>query len=165
MPTFLPIGKVRKSILPLVSLRFTTLNRQIFMGISFLMLFTIQTYGQDESWTLLKEENGVRVFYQIAKCNSSSDVDPLKWANGDPTFDLFQLKIVNNNETAKDISYSHITKTDGSNEKRSVTASPGETLLEGCDKAPHLKLTSAENDNYPVAFTDFLEVFSLSIND
>ena len=163
MQHFLPSGEDLGKSLPMVNYQFT-INKKSILCAVFCALISFQSYGQN-SWTLLKEESGVQVYYQIAECSSSADVDPLEWANGDPTYDLFQLKIVNSNGSDKDVSYSHITKADGSHETRSVTASPGETLLEGCDNAPHLKLTSAENDNYPVAFTDFLEAFSLSIND
>lgn len=132
------------------------------LGIGLFMLCTLQTFAQD-NWTLLKEESNVQVFYQSVVCVSAQDLDPLDTEAVDDSHDSFKLKIVNNNASSTSVTFSKITKTDDSDELKTITVPSGTTLLESCEAAPKLFLTKQEGDQYPIAFTDFLDAFILTI--
>lgn len=142
----------------------TKIFRSTF-GIAFLILFSFQTYAQDQNWTLLKEENGVKVYYQIAECDSEEIIDPLQWANGDPAHETFQLKFVNDNNADKSVTFSKVTKTDDSDELETITIPAGNTLLESCAAAPKMMLTKMTGDHLPVSVIDYLSAFTLTVND
>ena len=132
------------------------------LGIGLFMLCTLQTFSQD-NWTLLKEESNVQVFYQSVVCVSAQDLDPLDTEAADDSHDSFQLKIVNNNASSTSVTFSKITKMDDSDELNTIMVPSGTTLLETCGVAPKLILTKQEGDQYPIAFTDFLNEFILTI--
>lgn len=139
-------------------------SRTFLTSIVLLMLLSFQTFAQDD-WTLLKEENGVKVYYKVAACDSDAVIDPLDWANGDPTHETFQLKLVNENSEDKSVTFSKVTKTDDSDELETITISSGTTLLETCTAAPKMMLTKLEGDQLPIAMTDFLAAFTFTINN
>lgn len=138
---------------------------KLSIGVIFLMLVSFQSYAQNDSWTLLKEESGVKVYYKVAACDSDAVIDPLEWVNGDPTHETFQLKLVNENNEDKSVTFSKVTKTDDSDEFEIITISSGTTLLESCKASPKLRLTKTEGDHFPVAMTDFLIDFQITIKD
>lgn len=129
-----------------------------------MMVVTFQTYGQSD-WTLLKEEQGVKVFYKIATCQEQQAPDPTNLETLDSGYDSFHLKIVNENDSQRVVTFSKETKTNGSNQLETLTVSAGTTKLETCEKAPKLILTQKEGDNWPIAVADFLEAFVFTIND
>ncbi len=128
------------------------------------MVMSFQTYGQT-NWTLLKEERGVKVYYQIAECDEERTQDPTDLYSMSASYDLFQLKIVNENAGEKSVTFSKDIKTDNSNQLETLTVSVGTTTIESCDSAPKIILTSREGDNRPIAVTDFLEAFVFTVNN
>lgn len=140
----------------------TNQPKNLFLGIIVLMLFSIQTYAQD-TWTLLKEESNVQVFYQAVQCVTAQNLDPLDIEAVDDRHDSFKLKIVNNSASNTSVTFSKITKTDDSDELKTITVPSGTTLLESCEVAPKLILTKQDGDQYPIAVTDFLNAFILTI--
>ena len=143
---------------------YSILSRYSLLILSVILMSFGQSYGQD-AWTLLKEEAGVKVYYQIAECDSEDLIDPLEWADGDPTHQTFQLKLVNENSSDKSITFSKLTKTDDSDELETITIHSGITLLETCEAAPKMKLTKMEGDHLPTAVTEFLTSFVFTINE
>ena len=89
----------------------TNQSKHLLFGIIVLMLFSFKSYGQD-SWTLLKEESNVQVFYMSVACIGMTNVDPLDTHTGHDSHETFKLKIINNNSTDVPISltFSKITK-------------------------------------------------------
>lgn len=144
---------------------YSILSRYSLLLLSAMLMSFGQTYGQEVTWTLLKEESGVKVYYQITECDSKEVIDPLEWVDGDPTHQTFQLKLVNENGGDKSITFSKLTKTDDSDELETITIPSGTTLLETCEAAPKMKLTKEDGDLLPIAVTDFLTAFILTIND
>tara|TARA_R110001592_G_scaffold76723_6_gene231377 strand:+ start:1072 stop:1572 length:501 start_codon:yes stop_codon:yes gene_type:complete len=147
----------------------SAIDNQFFktvLGIIFMVLMSFQSYGQDETWKLLKEESGIKVYYQIVKCDTPPDVsDPLNIDVSSIGHQTFQLKLVNDNVGDKSITFSKVTKTNDSDELQSITIGSGTTLLETCEASPKLILTKIEGDNFPIAVTDFLTAFTFTIND
>lgn len=128
-------------------------------------MLSFQTYAQDDPWTLLKEENGVKVYYQVSACDSDASADPLDMLEGDLGSEAFQLKIINDNPGSKSITYPKITKLDDSDELETISVASGTTLLETCETAPKIILTQAEGDQYPTSITEFVAAFQIIIND
>jgi hypothetical protein len=139
---------------------------KFFFGIIVLMLFSLQTYAQD-NWTLLKEESGIQVYYQPVDCATQFDVvDPLDlMAAAENRHELLKLKVINSNTSSKSITFSKVTKTDDSDELITVSVSTGTTLFETCEASPKMSLTKQNGDKYPVSFTDFLNEFTLTIEN
>ena len=142
----------------------TNQRKNFFFGIVVLMFFSFQTYGQD-SWTLLKEESNVQVYYMTVACGSMEDLDPLNIAAVDDSHETFKLKFINNNASSVPVTFSKITKVDDSDEINLITVPPGTTLLETCEAAPKLILTKQQGDQYPIAVSDFLNDFKITIQD
>lgn len=163
MKPFQPKGET-SIVSSLVSGPFSSPRTRTLLGICFMMLLSIQSYGQDD-WTLFRELDGVQVFYHISDCDNQESLDPLDMGNAIPAGHTFQLKFVNSNPSSRSVSFSKITKTDGSDEMESISISSGITLLDSCDDSPKMILTQQSGDNYPVAVTDFLEAFKITIND
>lgn len=146
----------------------STLNHSKLFSLSFgiiLILVSFQSYAQNDSWTLLKEESGVKVYYKVAACDSDAVIDPLEWVNGDPAHETFQLKFVNDNNADKSVTFSKVTKTDDSDELETITIPVGNTLLESCTAAPKMMLTKMTGDHLPVSVIDYLSAFTLTVND
>jgi len=126
-----------------------------------------KTKKQDNEWTLLKEVSGIKVYYKISKCESQdlitnpTNFDPLLIDN----HETFALKFVNENSTSKTISFSKITRTDGSDEMQAISLRSGATVLESCESAAKLILSKKSGDNYPISVTEFLQEFKLTINN
>ena len=116
----------------------------------------------DDHWVLLKDTLGVKVYYEIAKC-----VSPLLPTQGvimvEPNQQAFKLKMVNSNRKSKTIKISIITKTDSSDEYKSVVINQGTTILD-CNEAPKLILTKKQGDFYPVSVLEFINSFKISFN-
>lgn len=148
----------------LVSGLFSSPRTRTLLGISLLMLLSFQSNGQ-EDWVLFKELSGVQVFYHISDCDSQETPDPFDLEDASPDGHSFQLKFVNSNSSSKSVSYSRVTKTDGSDEMETLSISSGITLVESCDDSPKMILTQQSGDGYPIAMTDFLEAFKITIND
>lgn len=141
-------------------------RKKFFFSIIVLMLFSLQTYAQD-NWTLLKEEAGVQVYYQPVDCATQFDVvDPLDlMAAVENRHELLKLKVINSNSTSKSITFSKVTKTDDSDELLTVSVSTGTTLFETCEASPKISLTKQNGDKYPVSFADFMNEFILTIEN
>ena len=144
----------------------TNQPKNFFFGIIVLMLFSFQTYAQD-NWTLLKEEAGIQVYYQPVDCATQFDVvEPLELITAmENRHQTFKLKVINSNTSSKSITFSKVTKTDTSDELITVSVNAGTTLFETCEASPKLILTKQDGDQYPIAFTDFLNEFSLTIEN
>ncbi len=155
---YLPVGKT-------YFVNFISSSRKLLTSILFLVMLSFQTFAQDDTWTLLKEENGVKVYYQITPCDSEQSDDPLEMLEGDSDHETFRLRIVNDNGESKSITFSKVTKTDDSDELETITISSGTTLLETCEAAPKMILTQTESDQYPISVTDFVAAFQITIND
>ncbi len=137
-------------------------SSKILSSIAFLMLLSFQTYGQDESWTLLKEESGVKVYYQIAPCDEAVDaVAPV----GDPTqnHQHLKLKIENSNSSNIGVEWDQEIKTTDNEGLIDITVDSGQTVIEECSMAPHVRLTVTSSDNYPTSFKEFLELVRITI--
>jgi hypothetical protein len=143
----------------------TKQRKNFFFGIIVLMLFSFQTYAQD-NWTLLKEEAGIQVYYQPVDCETQFDVEPLELITAmENRHETFKLKVINSNTSSKSITFSKVTKTDTSDELITVSVNAGTTMFETCEASPKLILTKQDGDKYPIAFTDFLNEFSLTIEN
>ncbi|WP_286748137.1 hypothetical protein [Roseivirga sp. UBA1976] len=143
--------------------RFTYFLRGV-LGIFSLMLISISTQAQEDNWTLLKESDGVKVFYQPEACQSQSVPDPLQAATIGFGHQTLKLKFVNSNSSNRSVTFSKVTK-NSSNELHSLNLAPGTTLLDKCDEAPRIILNQQKDDDYPVAFSDYIKAFELTINN
>jgi hypothetical protein len=120
-----------------------------------------------DEWVLLKEVSGITVYYKIIKCesqdliNNPTSIDPSSIDN----HETFALKFVNDNSTSKSISFSKITKTNGSDEMEAISLSPGTTIIESCETTAKLMLTQNTDDGYPISFNDYLNEFKLTTNN
>lgn len=137
-------------------------SRTFLTSIILLMLLSFQTFAQDD-WTLLKEENGVKVYYQIADCNSSVSDDPLDLINS-TIYQILKLKLVNESSDSKSVTFSKVTKADDGDEFETTEIVVGTTLIEDCETSPKITLTQTPNDNYPISVEEFLKAFSITIN-
>lgn len=143
----------------------TNQHKKFFFGIIVLMFFSIQTYAQD-SWTLLKEEASVQVYYQPVDCATQFDVEPLDLITAmENRHETFKLKVINSNTSSKSITFSKVTKTDTSDELITVSVNTGTTLFETCEASPKISLTKQNGDKYPVSFADFINEFILTIEN
>ncbi|SHI28844.1 hypothetical protein [Algibacter luteus] len=139
--------------------------KNFFRGIIVFMLFSFQTYAQD-SWTLLKEESNIQIFYELIPCESGQNIDPIEFAEqGDLRHETFKLKIINNNASSKSITFSKVTTTNNSDELETISVVSGTTLLQTCESAPKMMLTKQYQDQYPIAVTDFLNEFIINIEN
>lgn len=127
------------------------------------MLISFQTYGQSD-WTLLKEESGVKVYYQIAQCDGQESDDPLDMLEGNSREDILKLKFVNGASSVKSVTYAKVTKNDEVDELETIEIVVGTTIVETCEASPKIILTQQAGDNYPIAVNDFLEEFTITIN-
>ena len=88
----------------------TNQPKKILFGIIVLMLFSLQTYAQD-NWTPLKEEAGIQVYYQPVDCATQFDVEPLELITAmENRHETFKLKVINSNTSSKSITFSKVTK-------------------------------------------------------
>ena len=78
MKSLLP-KREAKNVSSLVSDLFTPEKFRSLLSITFLMLLTFQTYGQDD-WTLSAEKDGVKIYHQLSECDGEP-VALLKFAN------------------------------------------------------------------------------------
>ena len=139
--------------------------KNLFLGIIVLMLFSTHLYAQG-SWTLLKEEANVQVFYELIPCENGQNMDPIEFSEqGDLRHETFKLKIINNNASSKSITFSKVTTTDDSDELEIISVVSGTTLLQTCETAPKMMLTKQYQDEYPIAVTDFLNEFIINIEN
>jgi hypothetical protein len=130
-----------------------------------LLFFNLNAFGQD-SWTLIKDESGVKIYYQIEKCESQKDIDPIDMMTSeDLSHDTFKLKVINNNVSSRSITFSKVTKMDNSDEMTSIIATNGTTLLETCSSAPKMMLTKQESDQFPISVNDFINAFIITIEN
>ena len=144
----------------------TNQSKHLLFGIIVLMLFSFKSYGQD-SWTLLKEESNVQVYYLTSTCGSMADIDPLDVGTTPDDYEIFKLKINNNNAASitTTLTFSEITKIDDSDETRTISIPSGTTILESCEEAPKLILSKQDGDQFPIAFTDYLNDFIINIQN
>ena len=134
--------------------------RTLWMCCFLCTLFSMQSFAQSD-WTLLKSERGVEVYYKVTDCE-----DPI-----DPTIvpapafvpQKMELKIVNQNASSVEVDFFKDIKLSGNSSQQTVTANPGETLISDCANAPKVLLTEAEGDDRPVAMSDYVQAFQLTI--
>lgn len=117
----------------LVSGLFASPKIRVKIGICFLMLLSIQSYGQ-EDWLLQSSIDGVEVYSRIADCDDESVVF---------------LKFINSNDQTVSISWDEEFTFEGESDFRSVNPSghfldlePGEVVGNACEEAPILQLVS-----------------------
>jgi hypothetical protein len=134
------------------------------LGVILLMLFSFQTYAQNDSWILLKEESGVKIYYQITQCDSQETVDPLELLEGNSREDILKLKFVNGGSSVQSVTYAKVTKNAEVDELETIELGVGTTIVATCETLPKIILTQQADDNYPITVNDFLEVFTITIN-
>jgi len=119
-----------------------------------------------DEWVLLKEVSGIKVYYKINKCESTSNLtDPLKMTEAHlNSHETFGLKFVNENTTSTSISFSKITTTDGTDEMQTISISSGTTIIDSCESTAKLILTRKAGDKYPTSITAYLQEFKLTTN-
>ncbi len=140
--------------------------KRLLLFFAFILCVNFSNAQVLDSWSLLKEEGGVSVFYQLIPCESDQNIDPVELVNlEDLRHETFKLKIINNNTTSKNITFSKVTKTDDSDELQTISVVTGTTLLETCETAPKIMLTKQHEDKYPIAVTDFLNEFIINIEN
>ena len=120
-----------------------------------------------DEWVLLKEVSGIKVYYKINKCESTSNLtDPLKMTEAHlNSHETFGLKFVNENTTSTSISFSKITTTDGTDEMQTISISSGTTIIDSCESTAKLILTRKAGDKYPTSITAYLQEFKLTTNN
>jgi len=135
-------------------------TRIIWMTFILFSFISFQSFAQSD-WTLLKSESGVEVFYKITECEEPLDPTVIPA----PAFghQHLELKIVNQNASSVDVDFHKDIKLSGNDSPHTVTVAAGETLVSGCEAAPHVQLTETEGDDRPAAITDYLEAFDLTI--
>lgn len=118
-------------------------------------------------WTLLKEVSGIKVYYKISKCESTSNLtDPLKMTEAHlNSHETFGLKFVNENSTSTSVSFSKVTTTDGTDEMQTISISSGTTIIDSCESTAKLILTRKDGDKYPTSITKYLQEFKLTTNN
>ena len=157
MKSLLPkAGAIR--VLPALVNYFTKISNRKFFGVILLTLLSLQTYGQDQDWTLLKEVQGVEVYINVSSCSDLS-VSPLNLGSTEK----IKLKFVNDTDSSKEVEYFKVIKTSGTSELVSMTISEGTTEVTECDLLPIVQLTQSEGDGFPVSMLDYFENFSISI--
>ncbi|OEK01388.1 hypothetical protein BFP97_07590 [Roseivirga sp. 4D4] len=134
---------------------------RINLSIIFLLLISFQTYGQSD-WTLLKDEGGVTISYQVAQVTPEINSEAVAVAPADlPQY--LKLKIENSNSTDITVSWKQEIKTDGNSGLINFIANPGESIIDNRSMVPLLQLTRAENDQYPKSFTEYMDLFTITI--
>lgn len=139
----------------------TTRQARIMVMCFFMITFiSFQSFSQS-GWTLLKSESGVEVYYQVTDCSEA--IDPTVVPAPASVPQKMELKIVNNSGSSVQIDFFRDIKLSGNESPQSISAAAGETLITDCASTPQVRLTEAEGDDRPVAMTDYLQAFDLSI--
>ena len=141
---------------------FLTKKRARILGMCFFMItfFSFQSFSHS-GWTLLKSEGGVAVYYQVTDCAEA--IDPTVVPAPATVPQKMELKIVNNNGSDVQVEFFRDIKLSVNESLQTVSAAPGETLITDCASTPQVRLTESEGDDRPVAMTDFLQAFELTI--
>ena len=145
-------------VLPVLVNFFTKISNRKFFGVILLTLLSLQTYGQDQNWTLLKEVQGVEVYINVSSCSDLSDAS----VSLEPS-DKIKLKFVNQTGSSKELEFFKVIKTSGNSELVSMTISEGTTEVTECDLLPFVQLTQTDGDGFPVSMLEYFENFSISI--
>ena len=157
MKSLLPKAGTNR-VLPALVNYFTKISYRKFFGVILLALLSLQTYGQEPDWTLLKEVQGIEVYINVSSCSDLSDAS----VSLEPS-DKIKLKFVNQTGSSKELEFFKVIKTSGNSELVSMTISEGTTEVTECDLLPIVQLTQSEGDGFPVSMLDYFENFSISI--
>ncbi len=146
-------------------IRFKSNARAALYVVLAMLLFIGSSQAQNsnsEPWTFHSEQNGVKVYYKILKCSTTSSTDPLEMINGSKKMTLL-LKFENQETNAKSISWNSELNA-GNTALLSTNLLAASTLETTCENSSTFELRIGSNGSNPISTKDALNLLNLNVS-